>query len=106
MKIATIVPETYALTGDVYSINYLPLSATKNSMTEGYYASAKWFQPKEASSYTTIARYKKEDWVVAYCFQGTGTTSYFSAPTTSVQLTEGAALIAGAALFVTTVLAL
>jgi hypothetical protein len=75
-------------------------------MTDQFYSTAKWYQPAAATTYTEVARYGKEDWVAAYCMQGTGTTSYFNAPDSAVQLSGGAALVAGAALIATTILAL
>ena len=54
--------------------------------TEGYYASVTWYQPKYSSSYTGIARYGKDDYVGAYCMQGSGANSYFSAPAAGVKL--------------------
>jgi len=55
--------------------------------TLGYYSSVSWYQPKYASSYSLVARYGKDDYVGAYCMQGSGSNSYFSAPAASVKLT-------------------
>ena len=94
------------MTNAKYGINLNPLASTKYLLTDGFYSTAKWYQPSLASTYADLARYGKADWVAAYCMQGTGTTSYFIAPDSAVQLTGGAALVAGAALIATTVLAL
>jgi len=55
--------------------------------TETFYSSVSWYQPKYASSYSLVARYGKDDYVGAYCMQGSGSNSYFSAPASSVKLT-------------------
>jgi len=55
--------------------------------TQGFYASASWYEPKYSSAYSDVARYGKGDYVGAYCMQGNGVNSYFSAPAASVQLT-------------------
>merc|ERR1711881_718229 len=81
---AAITPT--ALTGTKYAITYSPSAITANIFTAGFYASATWYQPKYASSYTDVARYGKDDYVGAYCMQGTGANSYFSAPAGSVKL--------------------
>lgn len=42
-------------------------SATQYIYTEGYYASASWYQPKYASSYTTLARFGRNNYIGAFC---------------------------------------
>ena len=76
---AYVVPVTYALTATKYGIVHSPTVATDYLYTQGYYSSTSWYQPFYASSYTTIARYGKVDYVGSYCAQGAGTTTYFSA---------------------------
>lgn len=63
--------------------------------TEGYYASALWYQPAFASSYTLVARYGKNNYVGAYCVKGSGSTSYFDAPAGGLLLTGATTLAAG-----------
>jgi hypothetical protein len=100
------VPTNYALSLSKYGVNVNPATRTKYMMTDSFYSTAKWYQPAVSTVYDDLGRYGKEDWVAAYCMQGTGTTSYFNAPDSAVQLTGGAALVAGAALIATTILAL
>lgn len=57
--------------------------------TLNFYSSVSWYQPKYASSYNLVARYGKSDYVGAYCIQGSGSNSYFSAPSASIKLTGG-----------------
>lgn len=76
----SVSPVSQALSDAKYAIVHEPAAAVAHLMNEGYYASATWYQPKLASSYTTIARYGKGDFVAAYCFQGAGSTTYFQAP--------------------------
>jgi len=66
-KTAAVKPSSLALTNAKYAITYSPSSATSYLYTEGYYASATWYQPKAASSYTLVGRYGKNDYVGAYC---------------------------------------
>lgn len=94
---AAVAPSSTALADAKYGISTSP-AATAYIYTEGYYASAAWYQPKYASSYTLVARYGKNDYVGAYCMQGSGATSYFSAPAGGVQLTGAIALSTGIAL--------
>lgn len=68
-------------------------------MTEGYYASSEWYQPRAATTYTLVQRYGKSDYIGAYCFQGAGSTSYFQAP-------EGAVMLTGAVELAASVIAL
>jgi len=77
---AAFDPKALELKLTKYAISYDPTSSTKYLMTEGYYATAQWYQPKFASSYSLIARYGKDDWVGSYCMQGNGQTGYFQAP--------------------------
>lgn len=91
-KSASVTPSSLAITDAKYAITYDPSSTTSFLYTQGYYASAQWYQPKYASSYTLVARYGKDDYVGAYCFQGASSTSYFSAPSASVQLTGAVSL--------------
>lgn len=91
---ASVTVSTGALTAGKYGIVRAPSAATANMFTLGYYASAEWYQPKYASSYTGIARYGKDDYVGAYCMQGAGSTSYFSAPAGSAKLTGAVQLAA------------
>lgn len=91
---ADVTATTGELTGGKYGISKEPSAATARMYTQAYYASAEWYQPKYASSYTGIARYGKDDYVGAYCMQGSGTTSYFSAPAGSAKLTGAVTLAA------------
>lgn len=93
-KSAAVTLTTGVLSGGKYGITKEPSAATARMFTQGYYASAEWYQPKYASSYTGIARYGKDDFVGAYCIQGSGTTSYFSAPAGSAKLTGAVSLAA------------
>jgi len=93
-KSAAVTLTTGELSGGKYGITKEPSAATADMFTQGYYASAEWYQPKYASSYTGIARYGKDDFVGAYCMQGAGTTSYFSAPAGSAKLTGAVSLAA------------
>jgi len=56
-----------ALTDAKYGIVKAPSAATDYLFQSGFYASATWYQPKYASSYTTVARYGKDNWVGAFC---------------------------------------
>jgi len=102
---ASLQPSSAELTGGKYSIVYSPSAITANMYTAGFYASVTWYQPKFAASYTTIARYGKDDYVGAYCMQGTGSNSYFSAPAASVKL-AGAVYMAASLISLGTTLAL
>lgn len=84
-----------ALTDAKYGIVNTPSSATY-TYTGGYYASSAWYQPKYASSYADIARFGKDRYTGAYCMQGAGASSYFSAPAAGVQLQSAVKLAAGA----------
>lgn len=106
MPSGPVQPKDFALKDAKYGVNVNPAAATKYLLTDGFYSTAKWYQPAPSSSYADVARYGKEDWVAAYCMRGTGTTSYFNAPDSAVQLTGGAALVAGAALIASTLLSL
>jgi len=86
-KKASLTPSSSELTGGKYLIAYTPSAATARMYTSGFYASVTWYQPKYASSYSLVARYGKDDFVGAYCMQGAGSNSYFSAPSASVKLT-------------------
>lgn len=84
---ASLTPSSSELTGGKYSISYTPSAATARMYTQTFFASVTWYQPKYASSYSLVARYGKDDYVGAYCLQGAGSNSYFSAPAASVKLT-------------------
>lgn len=84
-----------ALTDAKYGIVNTP-AATQYIYTGGYYASSAWYQPKYASSYADIARFGKDRYTGSYCMQGSGSTSYFSAPAAGVQLQSAVTLAAGA----------
>lgn len=90
---ASVTPTGTVLTGDKYGIVYSPTGATSRLFTSTYYASVTWYQPKYASTYSDIARFGKDDYVGAYCMQGAGSTSYFSAPAAGYKL-SGAAYVA------------
>jgi len=75
---AAVTPTTNNLSDAKYGRSTTP-SATPYIWTDGFFASASWYQPKYASSYTSIARYGKQNYVGAYCMEGSGTTSYFQA---------------------------
>lgn len=92
-KSASLQPSSAALTGGKYAITYDPNKAVTDIFTSSFFASVSWYQPKYASSYTDISRFGKDDWVGAYCIQGAGSTSYFSAPSGSTQL-SGATYLA------------
>jgi len=91
----SVAPSSLALTDAKYGIVSTP-SATKYVFTGGYYASTAWYQPKYASSYADIARFGKDRYTGAYCMQGSGASSYFSAPAAGVQLLSAVTLAAGA----------
>jgi hypothetical protein len=84
-----------ALTDAKYGIVTAP-AATSYLYTGGYYASAAWYQPKYASSYADIARFGKDRYTGSYCMQGSGSTSYFTAPAAGIQLASAVKLAAGA----------
>lgn len=86
-----VVPSSTTLSDGKYGITTSP-AATSHIYTQGYYAKADWYQPKYASSYTKIARYGKGDYLGAYCMQGSGATSSFSAAAAGVALTGAIAL--------------
>lgn len=86
-----VVPSSSTLSDAKYGITSTP-SATQHIFTEGYYASTSWYQPKYASSYTLVGRYGRSDYAGAYCIQGSGTTSVFSAPSAGIALTGAIAL--------------
>lgn len=102
---ASVTPSGSALSGGKYSIVYTPSAETSYIFTSNYYASVTWYQPSYASSYADIARYGKDDYLGAYCMQGAGSTSYFSAPAAALKLT-GAAYLAVGLLSVGTALSL
>lgn len=89
-----VTPSSLAISDTKYGIVYAPTAATSYLYTEGYYASAQWYQPSYASSYTLVARYGKANYVGAYCVAGSGSTSYFSAAAGGVLLTGAATLAA------------
>ena len=76
-KEASLTPSSGELSGTKYGISKSPSAAAAGMFTQGYYASAEWYQPKYASTYTGIARYGKDDYAGAYCMQGSGSTTYF-----------------------------
>lgn len=90
---AAVTPSGQQITASKYGIVYSPTSSTSRLFTAGFYASVTWYQPKYASTYVDIARFGKDDYVGAYCMQGAGSTSYFSAPAGGTKLT-GAAYVA------------
>lgn len=92
-KSAAVTPSGTAITATKYGLVYSPSAATARIFTSGFYASVAWYQPKYASTYADIARYGKDDYYGSYCMSGSGTTSYFSAPTAGVKLT-GATFLA------------
>lgn len=92
---AGVAPSGVALTGGKYGLTYAPSAVTQNIYTSGYYASVAWYQPKYGSSYSDIARFGKDDYVGAFCMQGSGSTSHFSAPNSAIKLTGAYHLAAG-----------
>lgn len=93
---AAVTPTSSQISGGKYELTFTPTAATVGLYTEGFYASAKWYQPKYASSYDGIARYGKDDYVGVYCMQGAAATTYFRAPDTgSVKLAGAVSLAAG-----------
>lgn len=96
-KSGAVTPSSLAISDAKYGIVYSPTAATSYLFTEGYYSSATWYQAGYASSYTLVARYGKDNYVGAYCMQGAGSTSYFSASQAGVLLTGAATLAASAA---------
>lgn len=88
-KSAAVTPTSNVLSGDKYGIAITPSATTQKILTDGFYASASWYQPKYASSYAAadIARYGKNDWHGTFCMMGMGSTSYFSSATAGTQLT-------------------
>merc|ERR1712137_21561 len=67
---ATVTPSALALTETKYGIAYSPATAVSWLMTAGYYASVTWYQPTLAVNYADIPRIGKDDYVGAYCIQG------------------------------------
>merc|ERR1712195_442586 len=102
---ASLQPSSSALTWGKYDIVYAPSAATAFMYTQNYYASVTWYQPKYASSYSGVARYRKDDYVGSYCMQGAGSNSYFGATAASVKLT-GALYLAVGVISLGTVLSL
>lgn len=93
---ASVTTSSGSISGGKYDLKLDPSAAIARIYTDGYYATAKWYQPKYSSSYTGIARYGKDDYVGVYCAQGVGSTTYFSAPATaSLKLTGAVSLVAG-----------
>lgn len=84
---ASLTASAKELTGGKYKISYNPSAAVGQTFNEGFYAKVIWYQPKHATSYSDIARFGKDDYAGAYCMQGAGSNSYFSAPAASVKLT-------------------
>jgi len=101
----SVTPSSLALSDAKYGVVYSPTAATAYLFTEGFYASAVWYQPSYASSYTLVARYGKDNYVGAYCMSGAGSTSYFAAGAGGVLLT-GAATLAASVLAVGSALSL
>lgn len=93
--VGSVTPASLALTDAKYGIVATP-AAIQYTYTGGYYASTAWYQPKYASSYADIARFGKDRYTGAYCMQGSGASSYFSAPAAGVQLQSAVTLAAGA----------
>jgi len=87
-----------ALSDAKYGIAALPAAATAAIYTEGNWASVAWYQPKSSATYTLMARYGAKDYAGAYCMQGSGTTSYFTAPKAAIELSGAFALATGVAL--------
>lgn len=92
---AAVTPSS-PLSDAKYGIVYAPSAAAKYTFTDGYYASAAWYQPKSASTYADIGRYGKGNFAGSYCFQGSGSTSYFSQAGAGLTLASAATLAAGA----------
>lgn len=93
---ASVTTSSGALTDAKYGIVFSPAAATARIYNDGFFATATWYQPKLASSYTDIARFGKDAYTGAYCASGSGSTTYFSAPATaSVKLTGALSLAAG-----------
>jgi len=86
-----VVPSATALADANYGITSTP-AAIAHIYTQGYYASTSWYQPKYASSYTLVGRYGRSDYAGAYCIQGSGSSSSFSAPRAGIALTGAFAL--------------
>lgn len=98
---AMVSPAAQALTTAKYAITYEPATGLAYALSEGYYASATWYQPKRASSYSSLGRFGKGDWVTSYCISGATSTSYFTAPEAAQQLTGAAYFAAGSIVFAT-----
>lgn len=67
---ASVTTSSGSLTSAKYNLVLAPSTATARVFNDGYYATATWYQPKYASSYTDIARYGKDNYVGVYCVQG------------------------------------
>jgi len=104
-RTASVTPSGMVLSGDKYGLSYTPSSTQSRIFTQGFYASVQWYQPKYASTYADIARFGKDDYFGSYCMQGSGSTSYFSAPQAGVKLT-GAVYVAVSVLSLGTALSL
>ena len=91
-----VTPSGAALSDAKYGIVYAPTAAATNTFTEGYYASASWYQPKYSAMYTLVGRWGKGDFAGSYCMQGSGSTSYFSHAGAGITLTSAVTLAAGA----------
>jgi len=85
-------PASLELTDAKYSRTYDPATATTDIFYAGHYISVWWYQPKYASSYSLVARYGKANYVGAYCVYGTGSTTYFDAPSSGTLLTGAVTL--------------
>lgn len=96
-KEASVTPSSLAMSDDKYGLVTAPTASTSHILQGGFYSSLTWFQPKVSSDYVSMGRYGAADYISAYCMQGAGSTSYFTAPKDSITLARGTALLAGAA---------
>lgn len=103
---ASVTPSSLALSDDKYGIVTSPAKATSHILQGGFYSSLTWFQPKISADYVTMGRYGEGDYISAYCMQGAGSTSYFTAPEKTISLMRGTALLAGAAGLLASVIAI
>jgi len=64
---ASATTATGSLTDAKYLLTLDPSAATARIYNDGYFATATWYQPKFASSYTDIARFGKDNYAGIYC---------------------------------------
>jgi len=98
---AALTPVSTAISDAKYGLVLDPSSTAttaqkKYVLTEGYYATAQWYQPVPTTDYALLRRFGRLDRVAAYCISGSGSTSYFSQPQETRVLTSGIALVGGA----------